>query len=107
MLSRVIAKIVGDVFFETHCRDFCMPRWITWKGTQKPNTLSPHQNSGEDSLGNCAPPGLKNIAHDLSFFITGLLQATDAARNQSFWRLLALHNSMHSQWCMLTVDWMR
>jgi len=31
MLSRVTAKNVGDVFFESHCR-YCWPSWgIYWK----------------------------------------------------------------------------
>lgn len=48
---------------------------------------------------------LQNITNDLFTFDRVLLEATDAARERSSWRLLAYYSAMHSLWCMMILDW--
>jgi len=63
-----------------------------------------------DSEGNLDSGGLDStplpltITTDLSFDMR-LPEATDAAQNQSSWRLMALYCTTHPEWCTTICDW--
>ena len=49
--------------------------------------------------------GMKNIHDDLSSLDLGIDEARDLVQNRPLCRLMSLHSTMHSQWCMLLLDW--
>ena len=57
------------------------------------------------------PPGwlcaiwMKNIHDDLSSLDLGIHEARDLAQNRPLCWLMSLHSAMHSQRCMLLLDW--
>ena len=49
---------------------------------------------------------MKTIEGNLSCLDLELHEARELAQNRPLWRLMSLYSAMHSQWCMLLLDWL-